>query len=108
MTVFDEYAGGVWNGIDDHSAAFAITWDANNVYIGIKCIDDQHQLNGQSGWNGDSVQVVFADDGNGDGAVVASDLSAVTHLYNYAIASENDNTVTHHQSGPSETEAAIT
>ena len=98
MTVFDEYAGGVWNGIDDHSAAFAITWDANNVYIGINVIDDLHQLNGQSGWNGDSVQVVFAD----------ADRTTVTHLYNYAIAQENDNTVTHHQSGPSETEAAIT
>jgi hypothetical protein len=98
LTVFDEYAGGIWNGIDDHSAAFTITWTPDNLFIGIKVIDDLHQLNGQSGWNGDSVQVVFADDG----------LSTITHLYNYAIAQENDNTVTHHQSGPSNTEAAIT
>jgi hypothetical protein len=29
---------------------------------GVKVVDDQHQLNGNSGWDGDSVQVVFAND----------------------------------------------
>jgi hypothetical protein len=75
LTVFDEYGGGIWNGIEDHSAAFSMAWDSGALYIGLKVVDDTHQLNGQSGWNGDSVQVVFADDSR----------SSVTHLYNYAI-----------------------
>ena len=98
LTIFDEYNGGVWNGIDDHSAAFAVAWSTTDVYLGLKVIDDTHQLNGLSGWNGDSVQIVLADAGR----------TTVTHLYNYAIAQETDDHVTHHESGPGGTEAAIT
>ena len=98
LTVFDEYAGGIWNGINDHSVAFSMAYDSSALYIGLKVVDDTHQLNGLSGWNGDSVQVVFADDSR----------STVTHLYNYAIGSDTGEHVTHHENGPSGTEAAIT
>ena len=59
LTVFDEFGGGIWNGVADHSIAFSMAWDTSALYIGLKVIDDTHQLNGQSGWNGDSVQVRF-------------------------------------------------
>jgi hypothetical protein len=98
LTLFDEYAGGIWNGINDHSTAFSMAWDSSALYIGLKVVDDTHQLNGLSGWNGDSVQVVFADDTR----------SSVTHLYNYAIGSDTGEHVTHHENGPAGTEAAIT
>ena len=75
-----------------------MAWDSSAFYIGLKIIDDTHQLNGLSGWNGDSVQVVFANDAR----------SEVTHLYNYAIGSDSGEHVTHHERGPSGTEAAIT
>jgi hypothetical protein len=98
LTVFDEYGGGIWNGINDHSIAFSMAYDSSALYIGLKVVDDTHQLNGLSGWNGDSVQVVFADDTR----------SSVTHLYNYAIGSDTGEHVTHHENGPAGTEAAIT
>ena len=74
-----------------------MAWDSTAIYIGLKVIDDTHQLNGASGWNGDSVQVVMAD----------ATRSSITHLYNYAIAADAS-TVTHHENGPSGTEAQIT
>ena len=97
LTVFDEYAGGIWNGVNDHSTAFSMAFDSSAIYIGLKVVDDTHQLNGLSGWNGDSVQVVFADDAR----------STVTHLYNYAIHESGEH-VTHHERGAGGTEAAIT
>ena len=63
-------AGGIWNGPADHSVAVAFNWNPTALFLGVKVIDDTHQLNGASGWNGDSVQVVFANDAR----------DAVTHL----------------------------
>ena len=34
-----------------------MSWDSTALFIGIKVIDDEHQLNGASGWDGDSIQV---------------------------------------------------
>ena len=80
--------------------AVAFNWDPDALYIGLKVIDDTHQLNGLSGWNGDSVQVVFADAAR----------ETVTHLYNYAIGEEQGagNIVAHHESGPGGTSAVVT
>jgi len=50
--------------------AVAFNWRPTHLFIGVKVIDDTHQLNGASGWNGDSMQVVFANDAR----------DAVTHL----------------------------
>merc|ERR1719223_46194 len=96
--VFDEYAGGIWNGPLDHSIAVAFNWEPTGLYIGAKVIDDTHQLNGASGWNGDSMQVVFAN----------AERTEVTHLYNYAWDAAGGSYVHHHEQGPDGTEAVVT
>merc|ERR1719424_792544 len=55
---FDEYDGGIHNGIDDQSMAFALAWNSNTLFMGVKTIDDTHQNPG-SGWNGDTLQIAF-------------------------------------------------
>ena len=94
----DEYAGGIWNGPADHSVAVAFNWHPTSLFLGVKVIDDSHQLNGASGWNGDSVQVVFTDDAR----------TSVTHLYNYAWDAAGGTIVHHHETGPGGTEAVVT
>ena len=59
LVLFEEYGGGTWSGPADHSSAVAFAWDASNLYIGVVVTDDTHQ-NGGSGWNGDTIQMVFA------------------------------------------------
>ena len=93
---FEEYNHGTWKGIYDHSVALSFAWDANSFYIGVKVVDDSHQLNGKSGWNGDSVQVVFAD----------VTRKGVTHLYNYAESEAGDH-IAHHERGPHGTQVVI-
>jgi hypothetical protein len=61
-TIFEEHAGGIWNGIYDQSSAISFSWDEDSFYLGVKVVDDTHQLNGDSGWDGDSVQVITYDD----------------------------------------------
>lgn len=72
--VFEEYDGGVWNGPDDHSTSVAFAWEPDALYIYISVVDDEFQ-NSNSWYNGDAVQLVFAD----------ADRTAHTHLYNYAL-----------------------
>ena len=52
--------GPVWGGITDHSTAGSFSWSQSGLYYATKVIDDQHQNPG-SGWNGDSVQIMFSD-----------------------------------------------
>ncbi len=96
LVLFEEYGGGTWSGPEDHSSAVAFAWDADNLYIGVVVTDDTHQ-NGNSGWNGDSIQAVFAN--------AAQD--TVTHLYNYALGDSGD-VVIHNERGPGGTELAVT
>ena len=93
---FEEYAGGTWFGVADNAAAISFAWDPDNLYLGIKVKDDSHQLNGNSGWDGDSVQVVFAN----------NERDQITHLYNYALSEAGDH-VAHHQQGPGGTTVTI-
>ena len=93
---FEQYNHGTWKGIYDHSVALSFAWDANSFYIGVKVVDDSHQLNGKSGWNGDSVQVVFAD----------VTRKGITHLYNYAESEAGDH-IAHHERGPHGTQVVI-
>ena len=58
----------------DQSSALQVTYDADNLYIGLVVTDDYHQ-NNNSAWNGDSVQMNIA---NG-----ARDTTVA--LYNYAL-----------------------
>ena len=96
LVLFEEYGGGTWSGPSDHSSAVAFSWDSESLYIGLVVTDDTHQ-NGGSGWNGDSVQMVFAN--------AAQD--TVTHLYNYGLSEAGD-VVINNEKGPGETEASIT
>jgi hypothetical protein len=48
-----------WSGPADHSAAIALAWTPKTLYAGLKVFDDTHQNPG-SGWNGDAVEVMFA------------------------------------------------
>ena len=79
LVLFEEYGGGTWSGVDDHSSAVAFAWDAENVYVGVVVTDDTHQNPGH-GWNGDSVQMTFAN--------AAQD--TVTFLYNYGLSDGGD------------------
>jgi hypothetical protein len=79
LVLFEEYGGGTWSGIEDHSSAVAFAWDAENVYVGVVVTDDTHQNPGH-GWNGDSVQMTFAN--------AAQD--TVTFLYNYGLSDAGD------------------
>ena len=96
LVLFEEYGGGTWSGPEDHSSAVAFAWDEDNLYVGVVVTDDTHQ-NGGSGWNGDSIQMVFAN--------AAQD--TVTHLYNYGLSDGGD-VVIHNERGPGGTEASIT
>ena len=92
LVLFEEYGGGKWSGPSDHSSAVAFSWDSESLYIGLVVTDDTHQ-NGGSGWNGDSVQMVFAN--------AAQD--TVTHLYNYGLSDAGD-LVIMNEKGPGGTE----
>jgi hypothetical protein len=96
LVLFEEYGGGTWSGPADHSSAVAFAWDAENLYVGIVITDDTHQNPGD-GWNGDLVQMVFAN--------AAQD--TVTHLYNYGLSDAGD-VVIHNEKGPGGTVASIT
>jgi hypothetical protein len=78
--VFEEYDGGVWNGPDDHSTSVAFAWDAEAIYVYIMVVDDEHEHQSASFWDGDAVQLVFADAAR----------TAHTHLYNYALSHAQD------------------
>ena len=57
--MFEEYEGGTWDGPEDHSSAVAFAWDEENLYVGLVVTDEYHE-NGGGGWDGDSVQIGFA------------------------------------------------
>jgi hypothetical protein len=77
--VFQEYNGGVWNGPDDQTVSVAFAWMTDALYMGIIVTDDEHQ-NNNSWYDGDAVQLVFADAGQ----------TAHTHLYNFALNNEQN------------------
>ncbi|MCS5571914.1 MAG: hypothetical protein NZ789_03170, partial [Pseudomonadales bacterium] len=95
LVLFEEYGGGTWSGPEDHTSAVSFAWDADNLYVGVVVTDDTHQNPGD-GWNGDSIQMVFAN--------AAQD--TVTHLYNYALSDGGD-LVLHNERGPGGTELAV-
>ena len=78
--VFEEYDGGIWNGPDDHTTSVAFAWDADALYLYILVVDDEHEHASDSFWDGDAVQLVFADAAR----------TAHTYLYNYALNDARD------------------
>ncbi len=97
LVLFEEYGGGKWNGPSDHSSAVAFAWDAENLYVGIVVTDDTHQNEGMAVWNGDSVQMVFAN----------ATQDTVTHIYSYGLSDGGD-VMVHNERGPGGTEVSIT
>ena len=47
------YNGGIWTGAYDTSMAVSFAWNPNNFYTAVKVFDDEHQLQGRTGWNGE-------------------------------------------------------
>ena len=96
LVLFEEYAGGHWSGPDDHSSAVAFAWESDALYLGVVVTDDSHEHASANAWNGDGVQVVFAN--------AARD--TVTHLYNFALH-DDGHVIADHERGPGPYEAAI-
>lgn len=96
-----EALGGDWTGTEDHSVGMMVSYDADNVYVGLLVIDDYHENSANSGWNGDSVQMMVA---NG-----ARDTQV--GLYNFGLGGVENATgsvVNMLEAGPGGAEAAIT
>ena len=90
-----------WTGITDHSEATAFAWNSDTMWCGIKVIDDTHQNPG-SGWNGDSVQIMFTNAARPQGGTAKTgeiDTPAGMILYNYGLSDDGDYTA-HHETHP--------
>lgn len=101
LITFEPFDGGTWNGPEDQSSDVQITWDDDNVYLGIVVTDDYHENAANSAWNGDSAQVHIAN--------AARD--AQVGLYNYALGGVDGalgDVIVQHEAGPGGTDAIIT
>ena len=93
LVFLEEYAGGKWTGPDDQTSAVQVVYDDDNVYFGFTVTDDYHENAANSAWNGDSVQLMIAND--------ARDTQIA--LYNYAlggIENETGDVIVMHEAGP--------
>ena len=97
IVIFEEWSGGTWSGPADHSSKFAFVWNTSNLYLRIVVTDDTHENSAKSFWNGDSLQLVFAN----------ASQDTVTHLYNYALSDDGD-VIINNEDGPGGTECSIT
>jgi hypothetical protein len=85
--------GAAWPGVTDYSIATTFGWTPGALYCGINVFDDTHQ-NSDSGWNGDTVQIMFTNAAREQGGTALTALTALTELdiprgmilYNYGIA----------------------
>ena len=101
LITFEPFDGGTWDGPADHSSNVQVTWDDDNVYLGLIVTDDYHENAANSGWNGDSAQIHIT---NG-----ARDTQVA--LYNYALGGIEGATgevVINHEAGPGGTDAVVT
>src|SRR6266576_1517345 len=100
LVLFEEYNGGTWTGPDDQTSAVQITYDADNVYLGVVVTDDYHENSANSAWNGDSIQLMIAD----------ADRTTQVALYNYALGGVETNlgtTIVMEEAGPGGTTAVV-
>ena len=70
-----ELNGGDWTGPEDQSSNVQVVYDDENVYFGFIVTDEYHENAANSAWNGDSVQLMIANDAR----------DAQVALYNYAL-----------------------
>ena len=105
LVFFETWQGGDWTGPDDHTSAFQVVYDDDNVYLGFTVTDEYHENSANSHWNGDSVQLMIAN----------ADRDEIVGLYNYALGGveeELGETKVQHERSPEsrgdvETEAVI-
>jgi ribosomal protein L14 len=93
VVFFEEYNGGSWTGPDDQTSAVQVVYDDDNVYFGFTVTDDYHENAANSAWNGDSVQLMIANE--------ARDQQIA--LYNYALGGvegETGDVIVMHEAGP--------
>ncbi len=64
VKVFETHGGGTWKDANDHKTCFAIFWEPEALYIGIKVTDDEHEHGAGQAWNGDGAQLSFVPSGN--------------------------------------------
>lgn len=98
---FEPFQDGSWTGPEDQTSNVQVTWDDENVYLGLIVTDEYHENAANSAWNGDSAQVHIAN--------AARDTQVA--LYNYAlggIEGATGDVVIHHEAGPGGTEAVVT
>ncbi|MCC6232277.1 MAG: hypothetical protein IT580_06505 [Verrucomicrobiales bacterium] len=91
----------VWTGPDDHTSAVQVVYDAENVYFGFVVTDEYHENAANSAWNGDSIQLMIANDKRTEKVA----------LYNYALGGVEDalgEIIVNHEEGPGGTEAVVT
>ena len=100
LTLFEVHNGGSWDGPDDQTSAVQIGYDEDNVYFGFVVTDDYHENGANSAWNGDSVQLMIANDKQ----------DTQIALYNYALGGIEDDlgdVIVQHEAGPGGTEAVV-
>ena len=100
--VFETANGGTWTGPSDQTSTFSISWQSNNLYLGVLVVDDWHNNSFASGpQDGDSLQVLFANEAR----------TTITQLYNYFLAGDDDlglrDVMIENEQGPGGTVAAI-
>jgi hypothetical protein len=93
LVLFEKYNGGDWTGPDDQTSAVQIAYDADNVYFGFVVTDEYHENAANSAWNGDSIQLMIANN-NQDQQIA---------LYNYALGGTEEelgDIIVNHEAGP--------
>jgi hypothetical protein len=62
------YGKSNWSGADDLQASYAMTWDADNLYIGVKVHDDVYtqEATGENIFKGDSIEILLDTNLSGD------------------------------------------
>ncbi len=96
--LFEEYDGGTWTGPDDQTSAVQIVYDEQNVYFGFVVTDDYHENSAHSAWNGDSIQLMIANDKR-DSQVALYDYG-LGGIETDANLNDSNNVVILHEAGP--------
>ena len=104
LVLFEVLGDGDWTGPDDHTSTVQIAYDTDNVYFAFVVTDEYHENGANSAWNGDSIQLMIANDAQ----------DAQVALYNYAlggIETELGEIIVNHEARPEngeDTEAIVT
>ncbi len=101
LALHEVHNGGSWSGPDDQTSAVQIAYDDENIYFAFLVTDDYHENSASSAWNGDSVQLMIANDLQ----------NTQVALYNYALGGVEGalgDQVMLEEAGPGGTQAVVT